>query len=133
MSDAFSRIGSQVVPSLAQGIFPDRMNIVSRASLQDDFGGAYEGSSSTSYSSVPVSVEPEKQSGERVVVGEGLDTRQRYVLRFPAYQNGSRINLDDSVHKLVVLARGSEPEKTFVTYKPRDHSGGMWTVIGELA
>lgn len=132
MSDSLSRLGSQTIPAIAQGIFADRMNIVSQASTTDDFGGAYPGTASTSFSSVPVSCHPETTSGEREIVGDAPKAKQRYLLRFPAYHNGSRITLDDT-HRLVVLSRGAEPQKTFVIHKVRDHSGGMYTVVGELA
>ena len=133
MSDALTRIATQAVPSIAQGIFPDRMTIVSQASSQDDIGGTYGGTTTNAFTNVPVSYQPETTSGDREIVGDASDVKQRYVLRFPAYHNGVRIGIDPSLHRLVVAARGSEPAKTFVILKPRDHAGGMWTVVGELA
>lgn len=100
------------------------------ASTTGTGGGRIKGTASNAYTQVPVSYEPVKNTkGARVEAGTKSVSNQQYILTLPTHHNGSRINLDPKIHRLVVDARGNEPAKTFRIISVGDVKGVVFEVV----
>src|SRR5690242_11962810 len=120
IGDEISYIGQVEVPALGDD-FPDRLNVQSETSASDAGGGYYDSGNTSVYSDIPCVYVPLK--GNKTDANGKLVSINGYEITMPVYtSDGSRINLDDS-HRLVVQARGEEPEKTFQIVSIGDELG----------
>lgn len=125
VGNELNQIAQVEVPSLADD-FPDLLNVVGETSVSDSGGGYFDSASSSVYSNVPCVYVP--LSGNRTDANGKLLSVNAYEITMPAYMpNRTRINLDDS-HRLVVLARGLEPQKVFQIKSIGDQMGVIYQV-----
>jgi len=134
MAGILNNLGQRTAPKIfaklaAKGLV-DTMSILGEGKVQGPGGGMVKGSAPAVYSNVPVSYEP-ASAGKRIAAGDQDVSSQQYVLTLPTHQNGTRINLDPSLHRLSVNARGNEPVKVFRILAVGDVSGVVFEVIAE--
>lgn len=127
-----NRLGQTVLPGIAERILPDTMTIRSLTETQDDLGGTKK-ASVDAYELVPVSYKPLQATGDRrEESGNRLISIKKYRLSFPTHKaDGTRIDLDSEIHRLVVNARGNEPVKTFKILSKDESAGVMFYAICE--
>ncbi len=107
------------------------MNITGETKAQGTGGGQVKSASPNVYTNVPVTYKKNRQ-GMSLTAGEQRIEIGNFLLEFPVYQNGIRINLNENV-KLKILARGLEPEKTFrIVGKPFDNQGILYEVEARM-
>lgn len=122
-------LGQTKVPSVfaklqAKGLC-ELMDITGETTTKDAYGSDVK-SSTTPYADIPVTWE-QSQNGRRVEVAGKPVAYGNYKFTFPVYHEGERINLTAG-HKLKVLERGDEPEKTFSIVEIFDNQGVTWEV-----
>lgn len=129
LASVFNTLGQTVMPQVAAAVFPDTMNIYSETQTQGTGGGFIKSAALEAYEEVPVAYEP-MQIENRLSSADKLLSVQQYMLTFPTHDRFAvRIDLDPKVHRLVVLERGNEPEKTFRIVAIREQSGVVFEVI----
>lgn len=129
VGNELNQIAQLEIPSLADD-FPDVLDVVIETSSSDDGGGYFDSANTNVYSDVPCVYIP--LSGNRTDANGKLVSVNGYEITMPVYDaEGNRIDLDDS-HRLVVQARGSEPEKTFQIKSIGDEMGVLYQVICTL-
>lgn len=107
------------------------MNVVEETYTQDS-GGGQIATTDTAYEEVPVTYEPLRNERQRFRAGDQLTSVSEYLLTFPTHHQGERINIDPKKHRLKVLERGNEPEKTFRIISVRDQSGVVFEAIADI-
>jgi hypothetical protein len=123
LNDLGQRILPSVFSSLNSAGIVDTMTIKAEtAATIGTGGGRIKGTPTDAYEAVPVSYEP-TQVEKRVVTGDKAVSSLQYTLTFPTHHVGERIDIDPKTHRLIVDARGNEPEKTFQFTGDRDISG----------
>ena len=136
MAGVLNDLGQTVLPNVFSALqsagLVDTMTIKAEsAATTGSGGGRIKGTVTDAYTNVPVAVE---QTGERpkgVEAGSKTVPTVRYKLTFPTHQNGTRINVDATLHRFVVNARGNEPAKTYRAIATPDDNGVVYEVIAE--
>lgn len=129
LAAVFDTLGQTVLPQVAAAVFPDLMNITGETRSAGTGGGQIKSAVTESYWDVPVTYEP-MQIENRLTSADKLLSTQQYMVTFPTHEpSGVRIDIDPKQHKLVVLERGNEPEKTFRIVSIRDQSGVVFEAI----
>lgn len=91
---------------------------ISRITRISDGAGGYEENSATNYATnVPVDIKIDRK-GNRYDMQGKLIALPTYLLEFPATQNELKLEIDISTDRLIVNARGQEPQKTFRILSP---------------
>jgi hypothetical protein len=104
------------------------MDITGETSSKDTWGAGKKTTTDTLYVDVPASYKKNSNVRGRVVVGDKPIAYGNYLLTFPVYHEGERINLE-SGHKLIIQERGdSEPEKVFAIIEIFDNAGITYEV-----
>ena len=127
-------LGQSVLPEVFESLtgagVVETMNILTAVGTTDSGGGYVYATATSDFRDIPVSVLP-KGGGYRATVGDRPVSGQQYVLTFATHIDGERIDLDPQVHRLKVLARGNEPDKTFRILAAQDTGGVTHEVICE--
>ena len=126
LAEVFNELGQDIIPSITAEVFPDTMDILGETTSKGSWGGNVKSAATEVYSDVPVTWKKHRGKNQ-VVVGDKPIAYGNYLLEFPVYHNGARINLTAG-HKLKVLARGLEPEKIFSIVEIFDNQGVTWQV-----
>lgn len=132
MSGVLNDLGQNIIPTIFASLnnagLTDLMDITSETNNSDSGGGYVKASTASAYSNVPVAYEPQQIETRAAQGGKQLSALE-YILTFPTYTAaGARINVTPS-HRLKVLARGSEPIKTFRIIGLKDLSGVYWEAV----
>ena len=110
----------QVMAALAGADIVETMSVSRTAAAQGAMGGIGQGSVTTPYTSVPVSIEVDKKGG-RIDAGGKPIALQTYILEFPVVTSaGSLISIDLATDKLIVDARSPIPARTYKIECPAD-------------
>lgn len=128
LAEIYNELGQSVMPEAFGFAFPDLMNITGETRTQGQGGGQIKSASPADYSDIPVLYEP-YQREQRVIIGDKAVSTNEYVLTFPVYHEGARVNIDAANQRLKVLARGGEPEKVFRITAIKDYSGVYFEAI----
>jgi hypothetical protein len=107
---------------------PYRMNIFTETETTDESGNVLESASTVKYENVPVMMEVQGNVSGRDPA-EPATVNNRYLLSFPVNHEGERIELDQEVDLLKVLAIGSEPDRIFEIEVQRNPKGIEYFVI----
>ncbi len=128
----FNKIGKTSIPRIGSRIFPDRMTVVKQNYTPGSGGGRTKTAPTNVHTSIPCTYHA--NSGEQVLIGDKPDRKEEYSVSFPSHTPaGVRINIDPQEHRLVVAARGNEPQKTFRMTAPlKDKAGMMFEATCEL-
>lgn len=128
-----------VLSQLAQTSIPGVFNSLRGAGLVDtmsiwtqtaasDSGGGRVRTDVELHNNVPVTYRA--SSGDRRIVGDRITTEQQYVLTFPTHDgDGERINIDPTLHRLILDCRDHEPEKTFRVISVSDRGGVVFDAV----
>lgn len=109
----FNRLAQKIVPKTAARSFPDLMNITSPTPSAGGGGGQIKGTTANIYENIPVAIENTGRRIERKTTAGKMVSVVLYKFTFPTHQEEERIEIDISTQRLVVLARGNKPEKTY--------------------
>ena len=97
----------------------ETMSVSRTAQTADGMGGFTDGTVTTPYTSVPVSIKTDK--GTRYDSQGKPITAQTYTLEFPTVTSaGSLISVNLATDKLIVDARSPFPARTFLIICPAD-------------
>lgn len=110
----------QVFTALASAGIVDTMSVSRTARTPDGMGGTTDGSTTTPYTNVPVSVEPDRKNGQRIDTQGKPVTVRTQILEFPNVQSGSLMVIDTATDKLVINARSPYPARTYRILCPAD-------------
>lgn len=126
----FNELGQTIMPSVLATVLPDLCTIQALNPSSDGAGGYTYGAPTNAYTSVPCAYEP--LSGARFDVNGKLLSTNAYRVTLPTHSSaGTRINLDPTVHQILVAARGNEPAKTFRISAIADDLGVVFEVLTE--
>ncbi len=123
MTALLTRLGESVIPGVftqlaAAGVM-ETMSVSRTARTADGMGGTTDGSVTTPYTNVPVSVEIDKKGGRIDIQGKPVAV-QTYILEFPMVQSGSLIVIDLATDRLITNTRSLQPAKTYKIICPAD-------------
>ena len=129
LAAVFNTLGQTVVPSIAAAVFPDTLNVQGETLTSDSGGGYYVSANANANTSIPCAYEP--LSGQRFDSAGKLLSTELYKVTMPTHTSaGARINLSPT-HRLIVTARGNEPQKTFRIVSIGDEQGVVFEVVCE--
>jgi hypothetical protein len=134
MNGILDELGQDVIPevfsSLNSAGLTDTMTIKAESATTTDAAGRrVKGTTTDAYTNVPVTYRPMRQGRENYVAGDKTIDEQRYVLKFPTYHEGERINVNAATQRLYVDARGDEPAKVFRIIGVGDVQGVYYEVV----
>lgn len=124
MSGVLTELGSDVMPEvfsdLADEEIVETMSVSRTAQTADGMGGFTDGSTTTSYTSIPVAITIDSRGGRIDAQGKPIAV-QTYILEFPTVTSaGSLISIDLKTDKLIVDARSPYPARTYRIICPTD-------------
>jgi hypothetical protein len=125
MTPVLTQLGNTIMPQVftalsAAGVV-ETMSVSRSAATRGAMGGSTaNGTTTTPYTSVPVSVEVDKKGGRIDAQGKPI-ALQTYILEFPVLTSaGVLITIDLATDKLIVDARSPIPARTYKIECPAD-------------
>jgi hypothetical protein len=132
-SAVFDNLGQVLMPDALAFCLPDLCTIQALNPTSDGAGGYTYGTPTSAYTSIPCAYEP--LSGARFDTNGKLLSTNAYRVTIPTHYNNAgtptRINLDPTIHRIVVATRGNEPAKTFRISAIADDLGVVFEVLCE--
>jgi hypothetical protein len=110
-ADVFNEIADDMGEILPES-FPDTLTVVTLNESAGTGGGRIKASTTNTYTSVPCVVEYIQKFGWRKDQADRNVSTQKYTVTMPTHLNGTRMTLNPATQRLVVAARGDEPEYT---------------------
>jgi hypothetical protein len=118
-------------PQMTKAAFPDRLTIRDASFSAGPGGGRIKAQTPDQLADIPAKYSPLSRHEGRDTVSGQMTSFEHYVVAFATHKDGQRIDLDQTKHRLIIQARGNEPEKTFRIISVRDQSGIMFEVVCE--
>jgi hypothetical protein len=110
-ASVFNKLADVMGSALANA-FPDTLTVVTMTETAGTGGGRIKASTTNTYTSVPCVVEYIQKFGWRKDQADRNVSTQKYTVTMPTHLNGTRMTLNPATQRLVVAARGDEPEYT---------------------
>lgn len=131
LAQVFNQLGQTVMPAVGAAVFADTLTVKADAPSTDSGGGRIKGSATDAYTNVPCAYEPTTKSQRfQESAGDKAISTQEYLVTIPTHSSaGTRYNLNPTIHRLVVNARGNEPVKTFRIITIRDDAGVVFECV----
>lgn len=128
-------LATRGVPQIAKSLFPDILTIVKETVTQNAGGDFVKSGETVSYGDIPCRARPMERHEYRDQYADKLLSVEGYIVTLPKYKvvdgTPSRINIDPTIHRLKVNARGEEPEKVFRIIAIRAYEANFEVVCGK--
>jgi hypothetical protein len=107
-------MATQVMPALGNAGVTETMSVSRTAQTQGTMGGVGQGSTTTPYTNIPVSVEPDSKSGRRVdLQGKPIALPTNILVFAKLTSAGALIDINIATDKFIVNPRPPLPARTF--------------------
>ena len=133
LASVFDKLGQQIVPLIADKVFPDSMKILRSTETSDGKGGsrsAWDTIFPTEQELVPCTYAPVRRN-YKTLAGDRIIAIQEYTVTFATHFDGERLDIQTK-DRLEVQARGNEPVKLFNVMNLQNSSGVNWDAICTL-
>lgn len=126
MSQVANYLAQTGMPEIANTVLPDRLTIEKDTVSAGPGGGQIKSAVTAEYSSVPCRYSPQHKDN-KVSSADKRISIEEYLVFLPTHDDdGDRIALNETIHRLRIAANGDEPEKLMKIVAVRNVSGVMF-------